>query len=594
MARQLKIFFIIILLFVFTITVFGVSVSAKNTDVRDILRLISQQSGVNIIPDASVKGNIDVNIKDLTLEEALKNILEPNGYIYKKRGSVYLISIPRREGGRLQLITDGKTFTCDLKNADIKDVFKEVADQSKIDIVVYGNLVGTVDATLTAVPFEDGLNYLLGGTKYTMKRTKEGIYLVGDPSTQSPAAPMLASSELIRMKYLKADDIPDIVKSFSPNVNVKVIKEDNGIIVMGSQKEIFKVKEYISNIDIKSPVIAIDVLVVEYKKGYKNTRDFSLTGAFGQFNDVTMQPGSTSSQQGGFFSAKFAEGSWNTGEFVANLRYLISENKAKIVANPRISSLSGYPAELSVGQDEYYEVTTGNVETPLTSLQKIKTGVILKMTAWVTAEDEIILELNPEVSDFVTTSGSGTAATSQKNANTTLRVKDGETVIIGGLTKRTESQAGDKIPILGSIPIIGNLFSNRSKTDDSSELVFYIRPTIIRDFVKLERPEDGKKPEFNWKVFRHNDAKKHLFSAGKNLLWTAIYTGTSLYFNKISNDYDSDWQISGLQRDKDNAKYYAIGRDVTAGLGTVMLSVSLYDLTCYGILKFKKPRKVEE
>ncbi len=589
--RNKKLLSALIILMILKLSISAISITAKETDIRDVLRLISQQSGVNIIPDASVKGNINVNIKDLELEKALRAILEPNGYIYKKRGSVYLISVPRRQGGRLQIITDGKTLTCDLKNADIKDVFKEVADQSKIDIVVYGNLIGTIDATLTAVPFEDALNYILGGTKYTIKKSKEGIYFVGDPSTQSPSAPILSTSELLSLKYLKADDIPDIVKTFSPNVNVKVVKEVNGIVIMGSQKEINKVKEYISDIDIKSPVVSIDVITVEYKKGYKNIQDFNVSGSYHQFTDGQMQPGSTSSQQGGFFSATFDEESWDMGKFTANLRFLINENKAKIIANPHISALSGYPAEISIGQDEYYEVTTGNVETPLTSLQKIKTGVILKITPWITANNEIILELNPEVSDFVQTSGSGKAATSQKSASTTLRVKDGQMIVIGGLIKRTESDAKDKVPFLGDIPIIGNLFSQKTKTDDATELVFYIRPKIMKEQkVDLRHPV-LEKTMIDWNKLTPRGEKKFLKDGIKNLLWTGAFIASSLYMNKVSSDYKDDYDLNGKQRDKDNARYFAIGRDVTAGISVYTFGLSVYDFGNYFCKKIKKNKE---
>ena len=593
MIKRCKGIFIFLLFFLgMMLNIYGISVNAKKTDIRDVLRLISQQSGINIIPDASVKGNIDVNVKDLSLEEALKAILEPNGYIYKKRGNVYLVSIPRRKGGRLQIITDGKTLTCDLKNADIKDVFKEIADQSKIDIVVYGNLIGTIDATLTAVPFNDALNYILGGTKYVVKKSKEGIYFVGDPSTQSPAAPLLSASELIRLKYLKAEDMPDIIKTFSPNLNVKVIKEENGVVVMGSQKEINKVKDYISNIDNKSPIVSIDVITVEYKKGYKNLQDFSLSGAYGQFTDAGMQPGSTSSQQGGFFSAVYEESTWNMGKFTANLRYLINQNKAKIIANPHISALSGYPASISVGQDEYYEVTTGNVQTPLTSLQKIQTGVILNITPWITANNEIILQLAPEVSDFVQTSGSGKAATSKKSANTTIRAKDGQMIVIGGLTKRTESKAQDKIPFLGDIPFIGNLFSQKTKSDDSSELVFYIIPRIMKE-TKNETQAKLVKPLIDWGDLKRTENKKYLKSGIKKLIWSGVFAGTGLYLNKLSRDFDNNYQISNKNSDRINARYYGIAGNSAYILSGVEFSFSLYDFGnyIYGKIKNKKREK---
>jgi type IV pilus assembly protein PilQ len=475
--RQIKFIFVILFLFLglYSYAVEGkITISAKDTEITDILRLVSQQAGVNIVPDSTVKGRITIEIKDVTLEEALSSILEVNGYTYKKKGNTYLVSLPRRKGGRLSINTDGKTLSCDLKNADLRDVLKEISDQAKIDLVVYGTITGTIDAKLTSVEFDKGLTLLLGGTKYTVKKTQDNIYIIGDASPSSPASPILSEGELIRLKYLKAEDIPDLITTFSPDIKAKVIKEENGIIVVGSQKEIDKVKEYIAVIDIKSPRVIIQALIVEFQQGVDTTLGFSVTGKTHQLTSAEYQPGSTSDRAGGFITATFDRGKWNVDAFTANLRALINQNKAKIIAKPHIATLSGYEAEINVGEDQYYEVTTGNVDTPLTSLQKIRTGVILRLKPWITENNEIIVELYPEVSNFIQISGGGKAATSQKNASTTIRVKDGEMIVIGGLIKESNSFAQDRFPILGKIPVLGYFFSETSRKKAHLNLYFIL------------------------------------------------------------------------------------------------------------------------
>ncbi len=480
--------FLLICVFILIIMSFAVceerliTINAKDTDIIEVLRILSQQAGVNIVPDASVKGEITVNIKDVTLDVALERILEANGYTYQKKGNMYLVSTPKRKGGKLNIESDGEFLSCSIKSADLKEVLNEIAEKAKIDLVIHGNIVGTVDAQLTNVPLDEGIELLLGGTKYKLKVLENEVYVIGDSTLTSPSASLLNSSSYITLKHLRAEDVSEVITELVPNVKVKVLKEGNALFLVGNDDDLIKAEEYIDKIDYPTPVVIIEAIIVEYKAGITRDYGFSSTGKLHNFTEIQFQPGSTSTTTGGIISGSYDKEAWESGQFSAFLKALETENKAKVIAKPHISTLSGHEAEMNVGSDQYFEVTTGNVETPLTSLEKIQTGVILKLKAWVTGNDEIILELHPEVSDFIQTSGSGKAATTNKKADATVRVKDGDIIVIGGLIKRDDTFAEDRFPVAGKIPIIGYFFSQFKKKDEGTELVFYIRPHILKPY----------------------------------------------------------------------------------------------------------------
>ncbi|MCK4667880.1 type II secretion system protein GspD [Candidatus Dependentiae bacterium] len=526
-----KTFLLVLLILLFAVLTFGIekkiTINAKDTEILEILRILSQQAGVNIVPDASVKGKISINLKDVTLEVALKRILEANGYTYQKKGNMYLVSTPKRKGGKLNITSDGYNLSCDIKSADLKEVLNEIADKAEINIVIHGTLVGTVDARLTDVTLQEGIELLLGGTKYTLK-VLDNIYIIGDSSLTSPAASILSSSSFIIIDHLKAEDVVEVLSDIVPNIKVKVLKEGNAILLVGSSQDILKAIEYIDLIDIPTPVVMIEAIIVEYKAGITKDYGFSTIGKTGNFTEIEFQPGSTATATGGIISGSFDKEAWESGQFSAFLKALETENKAKIIAKPHISTLSGHEAEINVGCDQYFEVTTGNVETPLTSLEKIQTGVILKLKATVTGNDEIILELHPEVSDFIPTSGSGKTATSKKKANTVVRVKDGDIIVIGGLIKRDDTFAEDRFPIAGKIPILGYFFRQFKKKDEGTELVFYIRPHIVKndDSERIYNEEIKPKSDIELKPFDYETiTERKDISFMKNKSNTYFITG---------------------------------------------------------------------
>lgn len=162
---------------------------------------------------------------------------------------------------------------------------------------------------------------------------------------------------------------------------------------------------------------------------------------------------------------------------VALLKTLIGKSQAKLRANPRITAFEGREAELTVGQETYYSILSGNVNFPTAQVQLIRTGVTLKFTGFIGKDGTITLELAPEVSDAVV-SVNGNPTANVRRASTNVRIQPGETVVIGGLVEETVNKNAVRIPVLGYLPFIGEAFTQRSSSTERKEVIIMLTPYL--------------------------------------------------------------------------------------------------------------------
>lgn len=164
---------------------------------------------------------------------------------------------------------------------------------------------------------------------------------------------------------------------------------------------------------------------------------------------------------------------------VATIHLLEKEGKARIRSNPRLVVLDGEEGEIRVTREEYYAIVTGTAAFPTTSLETISAGVILKVRPYVVNGEEIILTLSPEVSNVVGAGLQDLPVVSRRIVSTTVRVKTGETLVLGGLRQLIEVTTEGKVPLLGDIPIIGALFRHKKTTSEDKDVVILITPSIL-------------------------------------------------------------------------------------------------------------------
>jgi type II secretory pathway component GspD/PulD (secretin) len=138
-------------------------------------------------------------------------------------------------------------------------------------------------------------------------------------------------------------------------------------------------------------------------------------------------------------------------------------------------ALEDEEANIEIGREAYYSIVTGPVNYPYTTLQKIVTGISLKMTPHVAADGRITVDLEPSVSDMVGTGTGGLPVNTVRKVKTSLRVRDGESIIIGGMTYDSVSRRDRRVPILGG------LFRGHRTETKKTEVVVMITPHVVED-----------------------------------------------------------------------------------------------------------------
>jgi len=166
---------------------------------------------------------------------------------------------------------------------------------------------------------------------------------------------------------------------------------------------------------------------------------------------------------------------------------MVQKGKASIKANPKIVTLEGQKASIVVGKEQYYQMLTGPPQYPYVRLEVVKFGTSLNITPFISNKNEITVEIEPEVSDFVGKGIGDLPLISRRGVKTQVRVKDGERIVIGGLLTKNERIVQRKIPILGDIPILGFLFRYNRKETENSEVIVIITPHILRDGLKPKK-----------------------------------------------------------------------------------------------------------
>jgi type IV pilus assembly protein PilQ len=524
------------------------TVDVQNMDVKEFLKDISAKTAISIVPDSKVEGKISGKLYQVELDDGLRALLEGSGLKLVKRRNIYQVftgdGTPASQGGGTPSPYPGfqhgsggrsgaSTFnvdysngkiSLDVTNGNLQDVIKAISEQSEMQIITYGTVSGDINAKLRNVPLTQALALLLGGTMFTFVQ-KDSIILIGDRNAATPAGQALSKSELIRLNCIKADGVMQILPKDIPPNNVKVIKEQNALLVSGTSEDIVSVREFINTIDVPTPQVSINAVIVEYTQNLDshfgasagkrpNLIDssyfFHPTPAFARQSASDMTDIGTSGKAiREFLTSSLGLGPTNTlvskipEDFFLFLQFLESEDKAKVLAQPSIVTLNGNKASITVKQTNYYKVTTGTVTgTDYTiRFQPIDFGIKLEITPWISMGGQITAEISPEVSNEVNTNADGYPNLSVRSISTTVRLKDGETIILGGLVQNQESQFKQKIPFFGDIPFIGRLFSYTGKTRSKSNLVVYITPHILTKESYVNLGEELKNLEKTNKKF---------------------------------------------------------------------------------------------
>jgi type IV pilus assembly protein PilQ len=476
------------------------SIDVENKKLSTVIRQLSEKSGQNIVMATGVTGQVTGFLQSMPFEKGLRTFLNVNGFELHRQDGVFHVDYGFRDtesdskrGNRFWVSARDSLVTLDVVQAPIKDILQEIAIQMGFDLILYGDVEGSITAKCSKIKLNDALNYLFINTPYSFRR-EDDIYFVGKKEMHG-----MTFSKLVELQHLKAEGLMDLLpKRIQENATIKIVREHNGLMVIGTQDLIRETQEFIRQIDRPIPQILIEALVVDYNQS--QISEFDVQAGIGASDSVSVMqslfPTLHASSDGDYLNSQISlyGPKWGIpqvgklpSDFYIRIKALEKEGYANIRSRPQIATLNGHTASISIGTTQYFILKTN---TPYSSpnqvyvqesqrFETIKAEMLLKITPWVSASGEITTEIHPEFSTPKGGLDSERPPTiDHRILDSTVKLQDGETIILGGLIQDSDSRDFNKVPILGDLPLLGGLFRSYAKNRVETELMIYVTPHL--------------------------------------------------------------------------------------------------------------------
>ena len=407
-------------------------------------------------------------------------------------------------------------ISIDFRDTPIDDVLMVMAKQADVDIIKSPKVEGVVTATLTDIPLSEALTNILESHGYTFVTSNNMIRVMAKEDILTIQEKL--DSRVYRVTYADVKEVEEALRKFiSDRGSISASFSTSNIIVTDTESKIKAIDQFMDEIDRVTPQIMVEAKIydisskdsmdlgVEWQMG---TRTGYLEGTTSYINGTPLtgtignMDGSTVTNPGiaGVFSGNVGKTSATDGllrfgvvndhvRLDAVIRAQQEDVRAKLLANPRIMVVDNEEAEIKIIEEiPFQELTesSGGGSIGTTAFRDV--GVELRVTPHLTRDGLIRMNLNPKFSirtgDVVLAGNNNSSPqpiVASRETTTTALIKDGQTVVIGGLKKQDVSQQVNKIPFLGDLPILGGLFKSEGESTINSELVIFITPHLVVD-----------------------------------------------------------------------------------------------------------------
>lgn len=495
----------------------------KNDSLDAVVKVITQKSKKNVVLASGVSPKmVSVYIENMPFDNAMEKLGLANGLtITKTEDNFYVIENPaitvdnkspkgkknnkrnntRNSNNKNQNNAGGGDVEIDAKSVSdisvngtdvlIDEVIKTIAEAIGIDYFFVSDIKDKATINVKSTTFKELLDNMFQGTDLTYNYEK-GIYVIGERKTEG-----LRMTKVIQLQHRSVETVNEYIPSdITQDVDVKEFLDLNSLILSGSEPRIDEIEQFIKTIDKVVPVVLIEVMIVDYSNS--RTNSVGIEAGLGTEPATTMgtvfpEPNLSlsSSSINNLIESFNGYGILNLGKvtpnFYLNISALETQGILRVKSTPKLATLNGHEATMTIGNTEYYVEET-NVITSNTSTTSQSSRVYKSVTAdlsitikpLVSGDDQITLEISVSQSDFTAKIEPG-APPGQVSRDFTsfIRVKDQEMILLGGLEEKSMRESGRGVPFLSRIPIIKWFFSSRSKEKSKTKLNIFIKPTVI-------------------------------------------------------------------------------------------------------------------
>ena len=411
-----------------------ISLDFQDVEVRTILQILAKESGTNIVASDSVNGKMTLTLKDVPWDQALDLVMQARNLDMRRQGNIINVA-PRDE----LLAKDKSTLQAQKEIEELGPLYSQTFQ------LKYKN----VEEFRKILRIDDGGSGSGSGNNRNTLLSSRGSALI-DPAT-------------------------------------------NTLIITDNHTVIQKFQKLIEELDVATRQVMVEARIVEAEDGF--SRDIGVKFGY-QGVDGRNSWGSTLSNTGYNSTTGFTNTpnvnlpvssatssialvrSLASGALGLELSAMQEQNKGKIISNPRVLTQDRKEAVIESGQEIPYEEATSSGATSIT-FKKAVLG--LTVTPNITPDGQVIMDvkINKDNPITCTTGGIETLCISTRNLQTQAMVEDGGTLIVGGIYEEQNSSVVNKVPLLGDIPVVGNLFKSRARSETRRELLIFITPRIM-------------------------------------------------------------------------------------------------------------------
>ena len=499
------------------------SVELNNDTLSKAAKKITMVSQKNVVvPSALLNKTVTAFLADAPFEDALNKIAFANDLkMVKTNDNVYVFEA-LAEGEELYINSDKTTavrrnpkplnmgggtapgnfrlsnrvvqgkplISVDAVNVPIIDLVKNAAQEINASYFLFSNINGNISSRVNDISFDNLLTSAFQGTEYTYK-VENGIYLIGDRRVEG-----LRSHKLLKLQNRSIDTIQNMIPTeWRRGVEIKEFREQNTILLSGSAPQIAEIEAYVKQLDKLVPMVLIEVTLIDVRKG-KSVK----TGITAGVSDSVKRGGTVFPGLDYTFGANSINdllgrlgrnNSVNIGRvtpnFYVRLSALETNSNVEVRSVPKLSTLNGHIANLSIGSKRYYSNKTQNVIPSLTTQTTIteqfvpvEANLEVKIKPIVSGDDQVTLNIKVDISDFIgDPPENAPPPTSTSKFESIIRAKNEDMIVLGGLERTETAESGSGVPFLSRIPILKWLFSSRTKSNSKVVTIVFIKPTII-------------------------------------------------------------------------------------------------------------------
>ena len=454
-----------------------VSIRVSNVPISVFLNSITTQAKINfIMSEEFANKKVTASLTRVTVREALDTLLRVHGLAYQRIGK-------------------SDSYVVTKRSNDAPDTITKIYTLSYISLSGVGGGSGSASGELNSLLSPGSSGGDMGGG-------------VGGGATSSGST---GGSD-------GASEITGIIKSMMSSVGRIATDPRTNKLIITDVPEVFPpIENILAELDVRPPQILIEAQIVEVNKSSGLNLGFEYGGADGTLVSATgpsrtfdldyvrgtgikgwnyiFPKSDSSSSSGGSGGGSGGEGEDSDGDeagvlnfaaFNIVLKSLLTRGEAKYLGKPKVVTLNNKTATITTSTDAtvgYTQSLSGGGDTQMTtqSAERKPVGLTLQVTPQVNREGYVTLFVQPTYSDVISSGFENTKDTVTRAASTLVRVKNGQTVVIGGLLTSRETEQVRKVPLLGDIPILGWLFTSKTSTKSTTDLVIFITPTVLAE-----------------------------------------------------------------------------------------------------------------